>query len=368
MTLPLDLLNPNTEALDNTSPTLDQLTASSRNRQKDKSSLQSVIGVSSEDLAIQESQKPSPPQSSSPSTQSSSTSPSEAQIVGEVSDLESEADQQGAFNPATGEINWDCPCLGGMAYGPCGEEFRSAFSCFVYSNEEPKGMDCIEKFQGMQDCFRAHPEVYAGELEGDEELDEQLEQEVKEYKGKVQERIDRDGPEWEGEHTKSLADTEREIRDSTGETGGILEEVKSEVGSAVEGVKQSLSGRKEQIQEEAGRLKQNVQQRAGEAKQKAGDAKENVEQKVRDRTQDAPHKRATNQPQPEAKTKSHTPSGYSQDRESQHGADSKVTPQRRAPQTSADAMPESESLVPKAAHDATTETIEDDQGGKKSKA
>ena len=61
--------------------------------------------------------------------------------------LEQEASQQGAFNPETGEINWDCPCLGGMADGPCGEDFKAAFSCFVYSTEEPKGMDCIEKFQ-----------------------------------------------------------------------------------------------------------------------------------------------------------------------------------------------------------------------------
>ena len=61
--------------------------------------------------------------------------------------LEEEAGSQGAFNPETGEINWDCPCLGGMAHGPCGEEFKTAFSCFVYSNEEPKGMDCIDKFQ-----------------------------------------------------------------------------------------------------------------------------------------------------------------------------------------------------------------------------
>ncbi|KAI1128994.1 hypothetical protein F5Y10DRAFT_239300, partial [Nemania abortiva] len=83
--------------------------------------------------------------------------------------LEEEAAQQGAFNPETGEINWDCPCLGGMAHGPCGEEFKAAFSCFVYSKEEPKGMDCIDKFQHMQDCFRLHPEVYGDELADDEE-------------------------------------------------------------------------------------------------------------------------------------------------------------------------------------------------------
>ncbi|KAK7956649.1 mitochondrial intermembrane space import and assembly protein 40 protein [Apiospora aurea] len=89
--------------------------------------------------------------------------------VGSPEDLEAEAGQQGAFNPETGEINWDCPCLGGMANGPCGEEFKAAFSCFVYSNEEPKGMDCIDKFQHMQDCFRLHPEVYGDELADDEE-------------------------------------------------------------------------------------------------------------------------------------------------------------------------------------------------------
>ena len=64
-----------------------------------------------------------------------------------IGGLADEADSQGAFNPETGEINWDCPCLGGMAHGPCGEEFRAAFSCFVYSEEEPKGIECIEKFK-----------------------------------------------------------------------------------------------------------------------------------------------------------------------------------------------------------------------------
>jgi len=47
-----------------------------------------------------------------------------------------------------------------MADGPCGEQFKAAFSCFVYSEAEPKGMDCVEKFKGMQDCFREHPEIY----------------------------------------------------------------------------------------------------------------------------------------------------------------------------------------------------------------
>lgn len=74
-----------------------------------------------------------------------------------------------------------------MADGPCGEEFKAAFSCFVYSKEDPKGMDCVDKFQyvawpeagkdherpltsprHMQDCFRKYPEIYGSELDDDE--------------------------------------------------------------------------------------------------------------------------------------------------------------------------------------------------------
>lgn len=56
-----------------------------------------------------------------------------------------------------------------MAHGPCGEQFREAFSCFVFSKDEPKGIDCIDKFKGMQDCFREHPDIYGAELEDTEE-------------------------------------------------------------------------------------------------------------------------------------------------------------------------------------------------------
>ncbi|KAL2352501.1 intermembrane space protein [Cryomyces antarcticus] len=123
-------------------------------------------------------------QSSAPSSQSSGAASTSQQTTsvktieqsdvapGSPQELEEEADQQGAFNPETGEINWDCPCLGGMAHGPCGEEFRSAFSCFVYSKEEPKGIDCIDRFKGMQDCFRQHPEIYGAELADDDDDDD----------------------------------------------------------------------------------------------------------------------------------------------------------------------------------------------------
>jgi mitochondrial intermembrane space import and assembly protein 40 len=80
-----------------------------------------------------------------------------------VEDLTGQAEEEGAFNPETGEINWDCPCLGGMAHGPCGEEFREAFSCFVFSNEEPKGIDCIDRFRCVCVCVCVKKSLLANE-------------------------------------------------------------------------------------------------------------------------------------------------------------------------------------------------------------
>ncbi|KAF5380559.1 hypothetical protein D9615_004489 [Tricholomella constricta] len=108
------------------------------------------------------------PQTADPSDDTAETSPTNAD--GESSP--DDAGSGGAFNPVTGEINWDCPCLGGMAHGPCGPQFREAFSCFVFSEEEPKGINCVEKFKAMQDCFREHPDVYGDEIMDDDDDDE----------------------------------------------------------------------------------------------------------------------------------------------------------------------------------------------------
>ena len=53
-----------------------------------------------------------------------------------------------------------------MAEGPCGDSFKDAFSCFVYSKADPRGSDCVEQFQQLQNCLLSHPEVYG---KGDEE-------------------------------------------------------------------------------------------------------------------------------------------------------------------------------------------------------
>ncbi|GAA6007929.1 coiled-coil-helix-coiled-coil-helix domain-containing protein [Rhodotorula paludigena] len=113
--------------------------------------------------AKEENSKPPVPGSASGVSGSAAQAPV-AEAAKEAADP-ADSSQAAAFNPETGEINWDCPCLGGMADGPCGEEFKQAFSCFVYSEAEPKGIDCVEKFRGMQDCFRKHPDIYGDEAE-----------------------------------------------------------------------------------------------------------------------------------------------------------------------------------------------------------
>ncbi|XKL64059.1 hypothetical protein PGB90_004145 [Kerria lacca] len=82
-----------------------------------------------------------------------------------------------------GSINWNCPCLGGMATGPCGIEFREAFSCFHYSKADPKGSDCLDSFSSMQECMKKYPTLYAShskDLEDGKYLDEEDEELEKE--------------------------------------------------------------------------------------------------------------------------------------------------------------------------------------------
>ena len=54
-----------------------------------------------------------------------------------TSNVQLSEDPEGGDKPVglikeDGSINWNCPCLGGMAVGPCGLEFREAFECFHY--------------------------------------------------------------------------------------------------------------------------------------------------------------------------------------------------------------------------------------------
>lgn len=55
-----------------------------------------------------------------------------------------------------------------MASGPCGEQFKSAFSCFHYSTEEIKGSDCVDQFRAMQECMQKFPDLYPQEDDDEE--------------------------------------------------------------------------------------------------------------------------------------------------------------------------------------------------------
>uniref|UniRef100_UPI0037E8BEBD mitochondrial intermembrane space import and assembly protein 40 n=1 Tax=Semicossyphus pulcher TaxID=241346 RepID=UPI0037E8BEBD len=86
--------------------------------------------------------------------------PSNAELIAE--DPNDPYEEQGLILP-NGDINWNCPCLGGMASGPCGSQFKEAFSCFHYSQEEVKGSECIDNFRNMQECMQKYPELYPQE-------------------------------------------------------------------------------------------------------------------------------------------------------------------------------------------------------------
>lgn len=56
-----------------------------------------------------------------------------------------------------------------MASGPCGEQFKSAFSCFHYSTEDVKGSDCVDQFRAMQECMQKYPDLYPQDDDDDED-------------------------------------------------------------------------------------------------------------------------------------------------------------------------------------------------------
>ena len=67
----------------------------------------------------------------------------------------------GAILP-NGEINWDCPCLGNLPNGPCGPNFREAFSCWVENKDNEQGFaeQCFENFSKWEKCLSEYREIY----------------------------------------------------------------------------------------------------------------------------------------------------------------------------------------------------------------
>lgn len=42
--------------------------------------------------------------------------------------------------------------------GPCGPTFVDAFSCYIRSSHEEKGMDCLDQFKVFQECLKKNPD------------------------------------------------------------------------------------------------------------------------------------------------------------------------------------------------------------------
>ena len=140
----------------------------------------------------------------------------------ELPQVEDEAEYEGLIKP-NGEINWECPCLGGMATGACGEQFKAAFSCFHTSTSEPKGSDCIEQFRTMQECFRQYPEVY-GEFESVDSASDENDQELFDFVDEQKEI---------GEQENAEIDTEKQDN-SYNEQGSVLEKAEETVSTEKE--------------------------------------------------------------------------------------------------------------------------------------
>ena len=151
-------------------------------------------------------------------TESDHAEPSKA----ELPQVEDEAEYEGLIKP-NGEINWECPCLGGMATGACGEQFKAAFSCFHTSTSEPKGSDCIEQFRTMQECFRQYPEVY-GEFESVDSGSDENDQELFDFVDEQKEI---------GEQENAEIDIEKQD-DSSNEQGSVLEKAEETVSTEKE--------------------------------------------------------------------------------------------------------------------------------------
>lgn len=133
-------------------------------------SLMTGVAFAKSDLDVSEPLKVDPAEVSAAVPKLSPRDLNEVRTV----EVQNPEEERRAYDPETGEIDWDCPCLGGMAHGPCGEEFKEAFACFVYSKEEIKGSECIPKFSAMQACFKKYPEVYADFQDDPEPADAEL--------------------------------------------------------------------------------------------------------------------------------------------------------------------------------------------------
>ncbi|CAN8065124.1 unnamed protein product [Agarophyton chilense] len=99
------------------------------------------------------------------STESKTVSnPETSKVEQEVASVELNASDPNSERPLSKEElieeALNCPCISSMKEGSCGDSFIDAYKCFLQSETEPKGMDCMDQFKTMQSCLAEHPEEY----------------------------------------------------------------------------------------------------------------------------------------------------------------------------------------------------------------
>ena len=74
-----------------------------------------------------------------------------------------------------GTINWECPCIQREVVGPCGVEFRTAFSAYVDMKNEgqTKPSDTfMTAIKSFNTCAGKFPEYYMPRLKDDTDNDD----------------------------------------------------------------------------------------------------------------------------------------------------------------------------------------------------
>lgn len=73
-----------------------------------------------------------------------------------------------------------------MVPGRCRHSASLHFTVLIFSEADPKGSDCYEKFSVMQECMSQYPELYGKDDDDDDELAAAMEQAA----GETAERAD----------------------------------------------------------------------------------------------------------------------------------------------------------------------------------
>lgn len=113
---------------------------------------------------------PNPPKDESvPSAVSQSPSNNTADVLPVPDQLDADDPKSELTKEELIEEALNCPCIANMKDGSCGDPFIAAYRCFLESDTEPRGMDCMDQFREMRDCISEHPEEY--NMDDDEDAD-----------------------------------------------------------------------------------------------------------------------------------------------------------------------------------------------------